>query len=1415
MRSSTRGTFERDIQARDPNATFTVTGHSLGGGLAQLVSAQFDLGGVTVDALGAARLTGLSELNSAGFTFPFAGTTALDNYLVTRSVVPGLSSSYIGRTNPIDIEGQVSIIPILLGFAANPLAGLALLFGQVGRDLIASHSSANIYAYFQSQTRAGQALTEVMKEFVERSVQGYRGDGKGVSQFLSEIFGIVPPITQEKAEEGIAKFEALKASPEFSDPGNRSALDDLVLGQDQLKIATQDILSIDPSTNHWSEKLGDQNLLVLTVRLQHRVELTEQLVRITPSDLAAVGRDYVLANASAQTRTVIDSDGTQREVTDYFVRASPGRDSIQLGLIALPDADSADNRTAVGNLKFSLPGRDETASTVMTVPLGIYEDDAPISDPQTTRTIVGDVAPNDLDPGPGVSYERDELGNLVGIGPDPGRADTLYDSAESDLVQAGGGGDTIDAFRGGADTIQAGSGRDRVHAAAGTDVVEAGAGADIVAGGAGDDQLYAEAKVSTFDAVAQGNVEGSADRGDWLAGGEGEDVLIGGSARDVLSGGAGRDLLIGGGGEDNLLGDSDYLATSFEWTYTDSLTNRLFTPVVGERDPAAAAEDTIYGGGGPDWIWGGAGSDYIAGEDGDDVILGEAGDDVIAGGSGDDSITGDARYIAAAFHGRDFIDAGAGDDQVEGSGGEDTLLGGAGADALVGDAYDTTSEPHQADYLDGGAGQDFLDGSGGNDTLLGGEDNDILGGGDGADILDGGSGDDFIAGEVGDDVLTGGAGADTFAYNVGSGSDTITDLSSEDILYFNDTVDPTVLEVVDDAAATGVEGASVPITLQYGGAGDQLVLDPGVATVSFARTGESMRGEALSVFLAGVPRDLGGSEGADVLIGNRGADTLSGLGGEDRLEGREGPDALLGGAGADSLMGGLDADTLDGGDGADLLDGGQGDDQLRGGLGDDVYRFLPGDGRDSLTDAAGSNNLLFGSGIASFDLGAAWRTNADGTRTLELHVGKFGDKVELSEASVAALGSVQLADGTVVGGQMFLSGALANRFVLDGTSGPDVIAGTPLDDLLNGIAGADALHGGAGADTLDGGGGDDLLAGEAGSDTYLLAPAGGDDLIQDTSADAETVRLTGGLRLADFSVARNGNDLVLAAAVAQTGVVIKDFFNPTQAGKAWMIAGEQDSATALRVWAEARLVDQAQAAVEQQIELTRNTFLAALAADLQARGRFGDSLGSGVTYSPAEDLRYQFAGVARTAFTTNAPALVLPSSESTTSSTSQESRNAIVGTTRYEPIVTGQSSTPIFAGAAASFGWVEDEGLVRVTFDSHGRPRIQRGDVAWNIATGTDFLNVVRTVDIQNVGRGFVLQEISAGDAVNRITAFDETVGPGGEIERGPMRSFRGAIRAGGGDDYVHAGNTGAEDWWEGTRRARAWQPSAWVRCVH
>lgn len=103
---------------------------------------------------------------------------------------------------------------------------------------------------------------------------------------------------------------------------------------------------------------------------------------------------------------------------------------------------------------------------------GIHLLDTP-TEPQITNTIVGDLAPMDIDPiTAGIQTGYDALGNLItGPNSEPNRADYLYDSAGNDRIEGRGGNDVINADKGGNDYLDGGLGDDIIQAGDGSDVL--------------------------------------------------------------------------------------------------------------------------------------------------------------------------------------------------------------------------------------------------------------------------------------------------------------------------------------------------------------------------------------------------------------------------------------------------------------------------------------------------------------------------------------------------------------------------------------------------------------------------------------------------------------------------------------------------------------------------------------------------------------------------------------------------------------------------------------------------------------------------------------------------------------------------------------------------------------------------------
>jgi Ca2+-binding RTX toxin-like protein len=418
---------------------------------------------------------------------------------------------------------------------------------------------------------------------------------------------------------------------------------------------------------------------------------------------------------------------------------------------------------------------------------------------------------------------------------------------------------------------------------------------------------------------------------DALDGGGGDDAIDGGVGDDFIGGSAGSDTITGGDGNDIIL------------SATGLNVNQRSKPL--EPNPFLAEGNILLAG--PTWAYyrsyirptvgslGGGGS-----------LIMDSAPDVVDGGAGDDMIIGGL--------GNDFLKGGSGKDEIWGHGGDDTIDGGDGADILNGDGgkeegfYETAQGGvHGADVINGGAGDDSIYGQGQGDILLGGSGADYIRGDDssdrldgqydGNDYIDGGEGGDWLQGDGKDDTVFGGSGNDLLQGDA-------TDLDG--LFHGNDYLD-------------GGEGNDA----LYGqGGDDQLYGGEG---------NDYLEGDAESLDVQWQGNDqLDGGAGDDVLLGQGGRDQLHGGSGSDALFGGNDEDTLFGDSGDDYLDGGDGDDTLDGGDGSDYLVGGAGNDTITvgagdtavGGAGDDTY-YITGPG--TVVDKEGNNTYYFSAGVST------------------------------------------------------------------------------------------------------------------------------------------------------------------------------------------------------------------------------------------------------------------------------------------------------------------------------------------------------------------------------------------------------------------------------------------------------------------
>lgn len=145
----------------------------------------------------------------------------------------------------------------------------------------------------------------------------------------------------------------------------------------------------------------------------------------------------------------------------------------------------------------------------------------------------------------GMTYTGNGSINFVigGTGDDTvqgfGNDDILIGGAGNDTILGGAGNDYLSGGSG-KDTITGGAGNDTIHGGSNDDVLNGGSGDDVIFGGSGNDDLVGGAGI------------------DELHGGDDNDTLNGGSEDDMLFGNAGNDILRSGSGSWNeLLGGGD------------------------------------------------------------------------------------------------------------------------------------------------------------------------------------------------------------------------------------------------------------------------------------------------------------------------------------------------------------------------------------------------------------------------------------------------------------------------------------------------------------------------------------------------------------------------------------------------------------------------------------------------------------------------------------------------------------------------------------------------------------------------------------------------------------------------------------------------------------------------------------------
>ena len=406
-----------------------------------------------------------------------------------------------------------------------------------------------------------------------------------------------------------------------------------------------------------------------------------------------------------------------------------------------------------------------------------------------------------------------------------------------------------------------------------------------------------------------------------------------------------------------------------------------------------------------------------------DILNGSSGNDHIMSGGGSDHInaTQGGNDLIESGTERDFVEAGNGNNVIMGGAAGDILISGNGNDFLYADTQvDVATAIAQGNAQTGtGLQGDWLTSTGGDDTLVGSNANDVLMGGAGSDLLIGGAGDDDIVGD-------GGFIVHEFGWSVYS----------------------TSTARVFEAFPFGP-----PITGEWAPAG-------GAADVIYAGEGND---------------HAWGGMGNDVIFGEGGNDYLVGDEGNDILMGGAGQDTIFGGTGEDILIGGTENDILNGGDGRDIyiFNRGDGGDTVYDSKADNnIFRFGAGISASDITLNLGSLKLNLGNGdeihIANFDQNDVFNSSSissfefdDGTvlTTTELLARGFDLDGTAGADTLTGTNTIDRISG--LGGDDALYGGDGND-TLDGGAGNDRIYADSQIDTATAIANGNISNSGSG-----------------------------------------------------------------------------------------------------------------------------------------------------------------------------------------------------------------------------------------------------------------------------------------------------------------------------------------------------------------
>lgn len=806
-------------------------------------------------------------------------------------------------------------------------------------------------------------------------------------------------------------------------------------------------------------------------------------------------------------------------------------------------------------------------------------------------------------------------------------SDTLTGGTADDLLVGNAGGDTLDGGEGndvllgcsGEDNLKGGKGVDLLLGGADNDTLDGGAGNDLLKGGGGNDTYtfngdYGTDIVTDSDGSGSISVDGQALSSATLTfqsvykdanTGQIFVKLNGGKSLVILKQDSANRIVIDNWQAAGALGITlnDQALPTPTATLTGDFKKLIDTKnaadpsddvyvvvngnYVSDGAEANAADlitgsddknvkDVINGGGGSDALSGRGGDDYIIGGDGGDIIQGGLGQDTLLGGSGDDDIYGSSDKNLNLPTQVNFTKPVNNIPNPTGTG----FNWISGYYSTIGDGvphgYSNAARNRLADdagnYIDGGAGNDFIAAGTGADVVHGGADNDFIFGMDngdilfgddgndyiygdgnqpgndsvvwtlyenhGNDIIDGGNGNDYLIGQGGDDIVFGGGGND-YIWGDDEESKLALKYHGNDFLFGGDGKDQIVGGGGDDCIEGGLKD-----DLLLGGTGNDVYYfnkGDGVDTIidnksekNIIRFGAGVDPSKIKLHLGSLMLDMG--DGDSIHIADFDQNDVFKSSSITEFEFADGTVLSL----TELLARGFDLDGTDGNDYIvgtntdDRIDGKGGTDALLGGAGNDTYIFRTGD--SPLVTESGQQSVEWIQDTAGTDSLQFVDVEPTSIEVQTIAVGEAGDEELLinygsSDRFLVLDGENGVIEQFEVGGVSLSFSEFVGRYA------SSIIQGTDTDGrlLLNGGKTDDLLLSDQNNVKASGGRGTDTIRATGDAVTLEYSLGDGHDYVT-TGGSGDVLSLGDGITLADVTVVSANN----GALVLQIGTEASD-----------------------------------------------------------------------------------------------------------------------------------------------------------------------------------------------------------------------------------------------------------------------------------